>query len=117
MIGLSQVTAIHLAVEPVDFRKSHDGLSLAVVQGLGRDPLSGELFVFRNKAGDRLKALYWDGQGFVVIYKRLEKGRFVAPSLGQRSVPLTAGQLQALFEGADWKSIRAAPRCHARAVA
>ncbi|WP_274519968.1 IS66 family insertion sequence element accessory protein TnpB [Halorhodospira sp. M39old] len=69
-----------MALEPVDFRKSFDGLSVAVVEALGRDPLSGELFVFRNRGGDKLKALYWDGQGFVLLYKRLERGRFVWPS-------------------------------------
>ncbi len=116
MIGRRPMAPIHLAVEPVDMRKSFDGLSVAVVEALGRDPLTGELFVFRNRAGDRLKALCWDGQGFVILYKRLERGRFVVPGAGERSVPLTAGQWQALFEGADWRAIRPAPACNAKAV-
>lgn len=99
MIGLSQVTAIHFAVEPVDFRKSFNGLSLEVTEGLGRAPLSGEFFVFRNRAGDKLKALYWDGQGFVLLYKRLERGTFVVPCSAGEAAQLSAGQFQALFEG------------------
>lgn len=116
MIGLSQVTAIHLAVEPVDFRKSHNGLALEITEGLGRDPFSGELFVFRNKAGDRLKAVYWDGQGFVLVYKRLERGRFVMPRCEAEAAALSPGQFQALFEGADWRVLQRPAACHVRAV-
>ncbi|MBK5936092.1 IS66 family insertion sequence element accessory protein TnpB [Halorhodospira halophila] len=117
MIGLSQVTAIHLAAEPVDFRKSHNGLALEVTEGLGRDPFSGELFVFANKAGDKLKALYWDGQGFVLLYKRLERGRFVMPRTPGEAAALSPGQFQALFEGADWRTLRRLADHPARAVA
>lgn len=117
MITLPRSAPIHLALEPVDFRKSFDGLSVAVLEALGRDPLSGEIFVFRNRGGDKLKALYWDGQGFVLLYKRLEKGRFVWPSPDQGSVPLSVGQLQALFEGADWRVLRRPPDYPATAVA
>ncbi|MFW6278292.1 MAG: IS66 family insertion sequence element accessory protein TnpB [Halorhodospira sp.] len=117
MITLPRSAPIHLALEPVDFRKSFNGLSIAVLEALGRDPLSGELFVFRNRGGDKLKALYWDGQGFVVLYKRLEQGRFVWPRSGQGSLPLSTAQLQALFEGADWRALRRLPDYPAKAVA
>ncbi|MCG5513935.1 IS66 family insertion sequence element accessory protein TnpB [Ectothiorhodospira shaposhnikovii] len=80
MIGWPTGMAIHLAVAPVDFRKAFDGLCIEIVEVLERDPLSGELFVFRNRAGDKLKALYWDGQGFVMIYKRLRVTPLIQPS-------------------------------------
>lgn len=116
MITLPRSAPIHLALEPVDFRKSFDGLSVAVVEALGRDPLSGELFVFRNRGGDKLKALYWDGQGFVLLYKRLERGRFVWPSPEQGAMALSGAQLQALFEGADWRVLQRLPDYPATAV-
>lgn len=118
MIALPGGAAIHLAVEPVDFRKSFNGLSLEVLEGLGRDPLGGELFVFRNRAGDKLKILYWDGQGFVLVYKRLERGHFHWPRedglTGERT--LSRSQLQALFEGLEWRGLAEPRRCHAKAV-
>lgn len=117
MIGWPRGLTIHLALAPVDFRKNFQGLSLEVLEGLGRDPLSGEIFVFRNRAGDKLKALYWDGQGFVLIYKRLERGRFPWPSAGDSAAQaLSASQLQALFEGVDWRRLERPNLCHASAV-
>lgn len=120
MIGWPTGVAIHLAVAPVDFRKAFDGLCIEIVEVLERDPLSGELFVFRNRAGDKLKALYWDGQGFVMIYKRLEKGRFKWPHHAdgdaEEEVRLSRSQLQALFEGIDWRRLEMPPRCLATAT-
>lgn len=110
--------AIYLAVEPVDFRKSFDGLCVQIVEVLGRDPLGGELFVFRNRGGDKLKALYWDGQGFVLVYKRLERGRFrwsVDDGEGGERL-LSRSQLQALFEGLDWRRLSRPRRCQATAT-
>ncbi|MCG5501458.1 IS66 family insertion sequence element accessory protein TnpB [Ectothiorhodospira lacustris] len=120
MIGWPTGMAIHLAVAPVDFRKAFDGLCIEIVEVLERDPLSGELFVFRNRAGDKLKALYWDGQGFVMIYKRLEKGRFKWPHHAEGDTEeefrLSRSQLQALFEGIDWRRLEMPPRCLATAT-
>ena len=62
---------IRLAREPVDFRKSIDGLAIAVGHALGRDPLGGELFLFRNRSGNALKALFWTPNGFVLVYNQL----------------------------------------------
>ncbi|MBK1736248.1 hypothetical protein CKO15_13445 [Halorhodospira abdelmalekii] len=120
MIGWPTDTAIHLAVAPVDFRKAFDGLCTEIVEALGRDPLSGELFVFRNRAGDKLKALYWDGQGFVMIYKRLERGRFKwlysVDGKIEEEIQLSRSQLQALFEGIDWRRLERPQRCLATAT-
>jgi transposase len=71
---------IWLALEPTDLRKSFDTLAELVRQQLRGDPLSGQLFVFRNKRADRVKLLYWDEDGFVILYKRLEAGSFRFPA-------------------------------------
>jgi transposase len=70
VLSLPPSVHIHLCVEPADMRRSFDGLALLVQQFLGADPLSGHLFVFRNKPGDRLKLLFWDGDGYVIYYKK-----------------------------------------------
>src|SRR6478672_3640724 len=92
---------IRLAREPVDFRKSIDGLAVAVGRALGRDPLGGELFLFRNRSGSALKALYWTPNGFVMVYKRLERGRFSLPDVDATTadVVLPVELLQDLLDG------------------
>lgn len=96
----SDVT-IRFALEPVDFRKSIDGLAIAVGRALGRDPMGGEMFVFRNRTRTALKALYWTPNGFVLVYKRLERGRFVLPdvAVGTGEVTLPPDLLQELLDG------------------
>ncbi|HMO84518.1 MAG TPA: IS66 family insertion sequence element accessory protein TnpB, partial [Lacipirellulaceae bacterium] len=69
-----------MAVAPTDLRKSHDGLAALVEHVLAAAPFSGQLFVFRNKRSDRVKLLYWDGDGYALWYKRLEVGCFHACS-------------------------------------
>ena len=92
---------IRLALEPVDFRKSIDGLAMAVGQALGRDPMCGEMFLFRNRTRTALKAVYWTANGFVLVYKRLERGRFSLPDAapGSGEVVLPAELLQGLLDG------------------
>jgi transposase len=80
MIRVQPDVLVRFALEPVDFRKSIDGLACAVGAALGRDPLSGEMFVFCNRDRSALKALLWSTGGFVLVYKRLERGRFSLPS-------------------------------------
>ncbi len=96
----SDVT-IRFALEPVDFRKSIDGLAIAVGRALGRDPMGGEMFLFRNRTRTALKALYWTPNGFVLVYKRLERGRFVLPevAVGTGEVTLPPALLQELLDG------------------
>ncbi len=86
-------------------RRGFDGLAEQVRQHLQADPLSGHVFVFRNKRGDRLKLLYWDEDGFVIVYKRLERGTFRWPAAlaGQQSIRLRAAELTMLLYGIDWQ--------------
>ena len=79
MLSFPSSVRIYLAVDPVDMRKSFDGLDAVARQRLGADPLSGALFVFSNRRSNRLKILFWDGSGFWILAKRLEKGGFTWP--------------------------------------
>jgi transposase len=74
-----------------------------VQQRLAEDPFSGQLFVFRGRRGDRLKVLWWDGDGLCLFAKRLERGRFVWPQAASGTVSLSGAQLSMLLEGIDWR--------------
>jgi len=86
---------------PVDMRKSFTGLIALTKQALGRNPLSGHLFVFSNRLGDYLKALYWDRSGFCLWCKRLERGRFIRRWTGQLDRELDVTALKLLLEGIE----------------
>jgi transposase len=92
---------------PVDMRKSFDTLTALVVQGLQRDILAGDMFVFVSKTRRRAKVLFWDGTGLCLFAKRLEKGHFAAPwsCAGDGPLSLTVNELELLLEGSDlvWK--------------
>ena len=94
MLSISPAVRIYLAAEPVDMRKGPDGLSALVENKLSEDSFSGNIFVFVSKRGDRVKILYWDRGGFIVFYKRLEKGKFRVPKVGKActSVELESAQ-------------------------
>jgi transposase len=101
MMRVRTDVTIRLALEPVDFRKSIDGLALAVGNALGRDPMSGEVFLFRNRTRTAFKALYWTPNGFVLVYKRLERGRFAVPEVRSDTGEwlLSSDLLQGLLDG------------------
>jgi len=88
-------------------RKGFDGLS-ALVTAKGQDVFSGHLFVFVSRKCDRVKVLCWDRGGFVLWYKRLERGRFKRPRvhLWQSTVELDTGQLSMLLDGVDYSRVR-----------
>lgn len=97
---------VFLASQPVDMRKSYQGLSVLVEQVLTQNPFSGYLFVFYNKRRDRLKIIYWHMNGFCIWQKRLEKGRFqIVLSSQSSSRGITPYQLQGLIQGIDWEKI------------
>ena len=92
---------VRLALDPVDLRKSIDGLAIAVGNALGRDPMGGEVFLFYNQRRTAIKALYWTPNGFVLVYKRLERlGFVVPPPTGDTTeVVLPGGLLDELLAG------------------
>ncbi len=97
MITPGQRMPIVIATKPVDFRRGHDGLAATVQRELGLDPHSGLTVIFRSKRGDRLKILVWDGTGLVMVYKRLDEGRFAWPTVKDGVMRLTrAPDLSAL---------------------
>ena len=103
MLSLPQPVHIYLCAAPTDMRKGFDSLAALVAEELGGDPLSGHLFVFRSKRGDRVKLLYWDRDGLALYYKRLEQGVFRFPSADAeaKSVEVTAEELSLLLWGID----------------
>lgn len=105
MIGPGDGLRIVVATRPVDFRKGHDGLAAVVQEQLGFDPHSGLVVVFRSKRGDRVKLLFWDGGGLVLVYKRLEQGGFTWPSVHDGVMRLSRAQFEALFDGLDWRRV------------
>jgi transposase len=110
MLSLPAAVRIWLATVPTDMRKSFDSLAELVRQQLQRDPLSGQLFVFRNKRADRIKLLYWDEDGFVILYKRLEAGVFRFPAALTHGVEIRAADLQMLLDGVDLDSVKRSRR-------
>ena len=111
MLTLPASVRIYLATVPIDLRKSIDGLC-ALASSLGHDVFSGHLFVFTSRRGDRVKVLVWDRGGFVLYYKRLERGRFRLPALmaGADEVELDATQLAMLLDGIDVGRVQAPRR-------
>ena len=120
MIGLprlhtldhAQAARIWLAAEATDMRCGFDRLAERIRAVIGQDPLSGHLFVFRSRRGDRLKILLWDQDGFVLWYKRLESGVFKLPRAreGTRSLELRASELAMVLDGIDVSQLKRVPR-------
>lgn len=110
MLSLPTSVRIWLATQATDLRKSFDSLAEVVRQELRGDPLSGQLFVFRNKRADRVKLLYWDEDGFVLLYKRLEAGTFRFPKAEAAGVEIRAADLQMLLDGVDLDSVKRSKR-------
>ena len=104
MIPVPASTRIWLAGGVTDMRKGFVGLSALTEKVLRQDPYSGHLFVFRGRRGDLIKVIWWDGQGACLFSKRLERGRFVWPSLADGKLVISAAQLSMLLEGIDWRA-------------
>ena len=96
---------VMLATKPVDFRKGIDGLAALVKEELKADPFSGVIWVFRAKRADRLKLVFWDGSGLVLVSKRLDDGKVRWPRIEDGVVRLTPAQFTTLVEGLDWTRV------------
>lgn len=110
MLTLGLTGTIYAAVEPVDGRKGIDGLSGVVRAVLGRDPASGDLFVFKNRRGGSLKILAWMGDGFALYLRRLETGTFAFPAAGAKELAITPTQLAMILGGVEPAATRARKR-------
>lgn len=106
MLTLPRSVQIFLATGPIDLRKSIDGLG-GLARERGHDIFSGHLYVFTSRRGDRVKILAWDRSGFVLYYKRLERGRFRLPEVapGAEEIPIDATTLTMLLDGIDVKRV------------
>lgn len=118
MLSLPASIRIFLCLEITDMRRGFDGLAAMASRVVGEDPLSGHLFVFRNRRQDRVKILYWDRDGFALWYKRLEKGTFKFPTpvtRGSGRTEIKASDLMMLLDGVDLRSVRRERRYARRA--
>ncbi len=116
MIGTSVQTKVYLARDPTDMRKSFRGLIALTETVLRQEPASGHWFVFVNRRRDLMKILSWDGSGFWIWYRRLERGRFQLPAVAAEEnglgLELTAVQLSLILHGIDLRSARQRLRFH-----
>ena len=104
MLTLPASVRIFVAAEPVDLRRGFVGLAAATRSLIREEPLSGHLFAFLNRRRNRIKVLVWDRTGWIIVYKRLERGTFTlatAPAAGARHVEIDAGELGLILEGLD----------------
>jgi transposase len=113
MLTLPPSVRIYVAAQPVDLRRSFDGLAAATRAVLAQEPLSGHLFVFFNRAMTLVKILFWDRSGWCLFAKRLEKGTFKLPQERQDGTPgfeVEAAELSLILEGIDLAGARRRPR-------
>ncbi|TMJ93772.1 MAG: IS66 family insertion sequence element accessory protein TnpB [Alphaproteobacteria bacterium] len=104
MIPIPSGVRVWLAVGRTDMRRGMNGLALQVQEALRRDPHAGDLYVFRGARGHLIKVLWHDGLGMSLYAKRLEKGRFIWPSLANGVVGISASQLAYMLDGIDWRN-------------
>ena len=106
MLRLPVSVRVFLCLAPVDMRRSFDGLAAAAEHVVRQDPLSGHLFVFRGRRGDRIKILYWDKDGYALWYKRLEVGVFRFPADAAEAKEVSAADLSLILDGIDLRSVK-----------
>jgi transposase len=119
VILLPRAVRVYVATQPVNLRKSYDGLSNEVREVLAHDPLSGHLFVFLNRRKTQVKLLLWTRGGFTIVQKRLERGTFSFPqrvTAKAASVELEVHELSMLLEGIDLRQARTSARWEPRAA-
>ena len=104
MIPVPSGVRVWLATGHTDMRCGFPSLALRVQEILGKDPMSGHVFCFRGKRGNLLKVIWHDTQGACLFTKRLERGRFIWPSLADGSVTISTAQMSYLLSGIDWRN-------------
>lgn len=110
MLSLPPAVRIFVATAPTNMHLSFDRLAALARDVLQQDPLSGHLFVFRNRAGDKVKILGWDRSGFCLWYKRLERGVFHFPPATATPLEVDAAELLLLLDGLELTQMRRRPR-------
>ena len=103
MIAIPGNVRVWLATGHTDMRRGFPSLARLVQESLKRDPHAGDLYVFRGRRGDLIKIIWHDGQGACLFTKRLERGRFLWPSLADGVVTISVAQLSYLLSGIDWR--------------
>jgi transposase len=108
MLTWPPTVRIFVSTQPTDMRRSFDGLAMMTRENMGQDPLSGHLFVFFNRRGDRVKIMFWDRSGFCIWYKRLEQGVFRLPQsiVNTPNPEVEVADLSLILEGIDLSSAR-----------
>ena len=106
MLSLPPRVKIFVCTEPTDMRRSFDGLAMMTEGIIREDPLSGHLFVFINRRRDKMKVLWWAGDGYALYYKRLEEGTYEIPAGEGGRVLMKPAELAMLLEGVELKSAR-----------
>lgn len=108
MLSIATGTRIFVAADATDMRKGFDGLQGLVSGVLQQDPLCGHLFLFVNRRRDKLKILYWDGDGLAIWYRRLERGTFQMPQMAddQKSAEIRSEELTMLLRGIDYSKVQ-----------
>lgn len=115
MLGdISKAERIYIATGYTDMRKAIDGLAALVQQNFQLDPFSNALFLFCGRGASKMKVLYWEGDGFVLLYKRLENGKFKWPRDEQEAREITPQQLRWLLEGLSIEQPKAVKKSQAR---
>lgn len=112
MLTISSAYRYYLYIQPADMRKNFDGLSGIVNNEFTQNPISGDVFIFINRRRSQVKLLHWQGDGFAIYYKRLEKGTYELPAVQQSSpvVKLKAQELLLIIEGISLLSVKKRPR-------
>ena len=108
MLNFPTNVRLYLATQPVDLRRSYDGLSALVDGSFGKEAMSGDLFIFINRRANQIRILFWDRDGYVVMMKRLEAGTFrrTKTAEGEELVEIDAGELAMLLEGIDAPTLK-----------
>jgi len=110
MLSLPPSVRVFVCLAAMDMRRSFDGLAAAAEHVMQQDPLSGHLFVFRSRRGDRVKILYWDRDGYALWYKRLESGVFRFPTGSSGGLEVSAVDLALILEGIDVSGVKRTKR-------